>query len=221
MPSFDKNGFPRVHTRLASVQAVTEEGNSELTPDLFNDKEEMLLQEDPASYGNGYLEGLAHKLDKKAKAHKKYDSFGAMLHSFTSVHESKEINQALARSLKATKDEAQQKSDVVIPMPSFDKNGFPRVHTQLASLPTPAEEGNSELTPDLFDDEEEMLLQAPLPTLKSKSKGLRLMLAKAKLATGSAHAAGSAQILPQKKKGPTPWYQERYTSFKELREKTA
>lgn len=119
-------------------------------------------EENPASYGNGYLEGLAKKLDaKKTRRHREedMDSFDSMLHSFTSAHENKELGQALTRSLKATENEA-QKSEVDLQIPGFDKNGFPRVHTQLNSVPAPKEEKRTVggLTPEMFNDED-MLLQ--------------------------------------------------------------
>merc|ERR1712054_26533 len=132
-------------------------------------------EENPASYGNGYLEGLAKKLNEKKDARRKgqedMDSFGYMLHSFTSAHENKELGQALKRSLRATEHEAQKKSDVDIPMPSIDKNGYPRVHTQFSSLPKPKEESDSELTPDMFNDEDMLLQESSSEAFGDEGKG--------------------------------------------------
>merc|ERR1712054_235777 len=112
-------------------------------------------EENPASYGNGYLEGLAKKLNEKEDARRKgqedMDSFGYMLHSFTSAHENKELGQALKRSLRATEHEAQKKSDV--------------------DIPKPKEESDSELTPDMFNDEDMLLQESSSESFGDEGKG--------------------------------------------------
>lgn len=89
MPSFDKNGFPRVHTQLASLPKPTKESDGELTPDMFND-EEMLLQESSSDEDDADATDAAGDFSEELWTPKGQPGLQDKLQSLTQEHDKKQ-----------------------------------------------------------------------------------------------------------------------------------